>query len=115
MSLAELKRTVIVNSLRSCQLFTGLPMEDLEKVADVTVVKTLEKGDYLFHEGDLAHGFYRPAECPREFYSPRTLTMRWVSTHQTFRRRQRIISAGQSEVVLACCNSGKARNASGRR
>jgi CRP/FNR family transcriptional regulator, dissimilatory nitrate respiration regulator len=58
MSLAELKRTVTVNSLRSCQLFTGLPLEDLEKVADITVAKPLEKGDYLFHEGDPAHGFY---------------------------------------------------------
>ena len=58
MSLADLKRTVVVNSLRSCQLFTGLPVEDLEKIAAVTVVKTLERGDYLFHEGDPAHGFY---------------------------------------------------------
>ena len=58
MSLAELKRTVVVNALRNCQLFTGLPPGDLEKIADVTVVKTLEKGDYLFHEGDPAHGFY---------------------------------------------------------
>jgi CRP/FNR family transcriptional regulator len=58
MSLAELKHTVVVNTLRSCQLFTGLPITDLEKIADVTVVKSLEKGDYLFHEGDPAHGFY---------------------------------------------------------
>ena len=58
MSLADLKRTVVVNSLRSCQLFAGLPLNDLDKVADVTVVKTLEKGGYLFHEGDPAHGFY---------------------------------------------------------
>lgn len=58
MSLVELKRTVLINTLRSCQLFTGLPVEDLEKIADVTVVKTLERGDYLFHEGDPAHGFY---------------------------------------------------------
>ena len=57
-SLADLKRTVIVNTLRGCKLFTGLPLEDLEKIADVTVAKLLEKGDYLFHEGDPAHGFY---------------------------------------------------------
>ena len=56
--LADLKRTVLVNSLRSCQLFTGVPVEDLENIANVTVVKTLEKGDYLFHEGDPTHGFY---------------------------------------------------------
>jgi CRP/FNR family transcriptional regulator len=57
-ALADLKRTVIVNTLRSCQLFTGLPPADLEKIADITAVKTLAKGDYLFHEGDPAHGFY---------------------------------------------------------
>jgi CRP/FNR family transcriptional regulator, dissimilatory nitrate respiration regulator len=57
-SWTELKRNGIVNTLRGCQLFAGLPLEDLERIADVTVVKTLEKGDYLFHEGDPAHGFY---------------------------------------------------------
>jgi CRP/FNR family transcriptional regulator, dissimilatory nitrate respiration regulator len=56
--LAEFKQAAIVNSLRSCQLFAGLPPPDLEKIADVSVVKSLEKGDYLFHEGDPAHGFY---------------------------------------------------------
>jgi len=56
--LAELKQAAIVNSLRSCQLFAGLPQPDLEKIADVSAVKSLEKGDYLFHEGDPAHGFY---------------------------------------------------------
>jgi CRP/FNR family transcriptional regulator, dissimilatory nitrate respiration regulator len=54
----ELKRNAMVNTLRGCQLFNGLPPEDLRRIADVTVVKTLEKGDYLFHQGDPAHGFY---------------------------------------------------------
>ena len=58
MSLAELKHSIIVNTLRSCRLFTGLPTEDLENIAAVTVVKLLEKDDYLFHEGDQAQGFY---------------------------------------------------------
>src|ERR1017187_1309903 len=58
MSLAEFKNTVIINSLRSCQLFTGLPLDDLEKIADITVVENLDKGDHLFREGDPAHGFY---------------------------------------------------------
>ncbi len=57
-ALAELKTIAIVNSLRSCQLFTGLPQPDLEQIAAVCAVKSLEKGDYLFHEGDAAHGFY---------------------------------------------------------
>lgn len=57
-SLDELKRNSIVCVLRSCQLFTGLPLEDLEKIADITDVKRLEKGEYLFREGDPAQGFY---------------------------------------------------------
>ncbi len=58
MSPAELKQIAVVNTLRSCQLFTGLPPADLENIAAVSVVKSLEKDDYLFHEGDPAHGFY---------------------------------------------------------
>src|SRR5215469_2989216 len=56
--LAEFKKIAIVNTLRSCQLFVGLPPADLENIADVAMVKSLEKGDYLFHEGDTARGFY---------------------------------------------------------
>jgi CRP-like cAMP-binding protein len=55
---AQLKTTAIVNTLRTCQLFVGIPLPDLGKIADVTVLKSLEKGDYLFHEGDVAIGFY---------------------------------------------------------
>lgn len=57
-ALSELKSAAIVLTLRSCQLFTGLPLQDLENIAAVTVVKALEKGAYLFHEGDPAQGFY---------------------------------------------------------
>jgi CRP/FNR family transcriptional regulator, dissimilatory nitrate respiration regulator len=55
---AELKQIAIINSLRGCQLFVGLPLSDLENIAAVTVVKSLDKGQYLFHAGDPAHGFY---------------------------------------------------------
>ena len=55
---AELKQAGLVNTLRSCQLFTGLPLPDLENIAAVTVLKSLAKDEYLFHEGGLAHGFY---------------------------------------------------------
>lgn len=55
---ADLKKSVIINSLRSCQLFTGLPLEDLERVASVAVVKNLERNEYVFREGDPALGFY---------------------------------------------------------
>jgi len=55
---AEFKKIAIINSLRSCQLFVGLSQVDLENIADVAVLKSLEKDDYLFHEGDPARGFY---------------------------------------------------------
>lgn len=57
-ALDEFKRAAIVNTLRSCQLFAGVPGPDLENIATVTVIKSLSKGDYLFHEGDAAVGFY---------------------------------------------------------
>jgi len=57
-ALADLKRAAVVNTLRSCQLFTGLPPGDLAHIAEVTATKLLEKNDYLFHEGDPSHGFF---------------------------------------------------------
>ena len=54
----ELKAVAIVNTLRSCQLFTGLPATDLENIAAIISVKALDKDAYLFHEGDAAQGFY---------------------------------------------------------
>jgi CRP/FNR family transcriptional regulator, dissimilatory nitrate respiration regulator len=56
--LAELKQAAIVNSLHNCRLFAGLSQPDLEDIAAVTLVKALDKGGYLFHEGDPAQGFY---------------------------------------------------------
>src|SRR5678815_2385291 len=57
-ALAEFKNIGVINTLRSCQLFTGLPPKDLQDIAEVTIIKSLAKGDYLFHEGDSAVGFY---------------------------------------------------------
>jgi CRP/FNR family transcriptional regulator len=54
----ELKKLAVINTLRRCQLFTGLPLVDLETIAEATLVKSLERGEYLFHEGDPATGFY---------------------------------------------------------
>ena len=56
--LPELRKIGLINTLRSCQLFTGLPAVDLQNIANVTVLKALDKGQYLFHEGDPAAGFY---------------------------------------------------------
>jgi CRP-like cAMP-binding protein len=57
-SLAELKQIGIASTLRSCQLFAGLPMIDLHRIAEIAVIKALEKGEYLFRERELSRGFY---------------------------------------------------------
>ena len=57
-SLADFKKAAIVNTLRGCQLFAGLAPGDLNAVADITLIKPLDKGDYLFREGAPAQGFY---------------------------------------------------------
>lgn len=54
----ELKNIAITHALRGCRLFTGLPPADLESIAAICTVKALDKGDFLFHEGDPARGFY---------------------------------------------------------
>src|SRR5512140_969493 len=56
--LGQYKAAAIANSLRSCQIFSGLSPSDLAAIADITIVKTLEKGAYLFREGEPAQGFY---------------------------------------------------------
>lgn len=56
--LAVLKRAALVNSLRSCQLFTGMPVEDLRSVAELAATRALDKGEYLFREGEASRGFY---------------------------------------------------------
>ncbi|MCL4178331.1 MAG: Crp/Fnr family transcriptional regulator [Verrucomicrobia bacterium] len=57
-SIIELRRAALVNTLRGCQLFSGLPLPDLESIAGITVTRSLAKGDYLFHEGQASEGFY---------------------------------------------------------
>ena len=57
-TLSEFKQIAITNSLRSCQLFSGIPLPELHAIAEITVVKSVPKGSYLFHEGDPSQGFY---------------------------------------------------------
>ncbi|MCX8091693.1 MAG: Crp/Fnr family transcriptional regulator [Verrucomicrobiae bacterium] len=57
-SLNELRLAATVNTLRSCQLFAGLPVADLRHIAAIAVPRTLNKGEYLFREGDPSLGFY---------------------------------------------------------
>lgn len=46
------------NILRRCDLFVGLSNDDLNQIAQLTVLKSLDRGEYLFHEGEPSKGFY---------------------------------------------------------
>ena len=52
------KQAVAENTLRSCQIFAGLPASDIELLANMAVPKHLEKGEYLFRAGEPVEGFY---------------------------------------------------------
>ncbi|MBI5767595.1 MAG: Crp/Fnr family transcriptional regulator [Verrucomicrobia bacterium] len=55
---SQLRNAAIAASFRSCQLFSGLPGDEVEAIAGFATVRTLAKDEYLFHEGDPAEGFY---------------------------------------------------------
>ncbi|MBI2947564.1 MAG: Crp/Fnr family transcriptional regulator [Verrucomicrobia bacterium] len=57
-SLTDLRRIALGSTLRRCQLFAGLPPNDLDNIVAITVVKSFDKGEYVFHEGAPSHGFY---------------------------------------------------------
>lgn len=57
-SIGQLRNAAITNTLRNCRLFAGLAPPELGAIAEITVIKSLEKGDYLFREGSPAQGFY---------------------------------------------------------
>jgi CRP-like cAMP-binding protein len=57
-ALPELRKIGLISTLRTCQLFAGLSLAELENIAGFTVIKNLAKGEFLFHERDPAHGFY---------------------------------------------------------
>ncbi len=54
----KLRQALAESTLRHCQLFVGLPAEDVAAIASFLIPKHLEKGDYLFREGAPAEGFY---------------------------------------------------------
>ena len=45
-------------ALRRTRIFSDLPSEDLQLVADACTVRNLQKGEVLFREGEKAEGFY---------------------------------------------------------
>ena len=55
---SQFRQAIIENTLRGCQLFVGLPAADIVAIASFTIPKHLEKGQYLFREGDQSEGFY---------------------------------------------------------
>lgn len=54
----KFRQAITENTLRSCQLFMGLPAPDIAAIASFAIPKHLTKGDYLFREGDRSEGFY---------------------------------------------------------
>lgn len=56
--LTSLRNVAVASTLRSCQLFTGLPASDLEAIAGFAVLRSVDKDAYLFREGDPSEGFY---------------------------------------------------------
>lgn len=55
---SQFRQAIVENTLRSCELFMGLPATDTAAIASFVVPKHLDKGDYLFREGDRSEGFY---------------------------------------------------------
>lgn len=56
--LAQLSRAALADTLRSCQLFSGLAPADAETIARFSRLLRVEKDQYLFREGDPSVGFY---------------------------------------------------------
>jgi CRP/FNR family transcriptional regulator len=56
--LSAIRAVALGNSLRACQLFSGVSGEELEQIAGFVIPKQLEKGEYLFREGASSKGFY---------------------------------------------------------
>lgn len=56
--LSALRTTALIATLRSCQLFCGLPSAELEEIAAFAVLRPVPKDGYLFREGAVSEGFY---------------------------------------------------------
>jgi CRP-like cAMP-binding protein len=58
LEVSTFKQAITENTLRSCQLFMGLPASDITAIASFVIPKHFDKGEYLFREGDRSEGFY---------------------------------------------------------
>jgi CRP/FNR family transcriptional regulator len=52
------RKTAIIATLRKSRMFSDLAPPDIEAIADGCTLRTLEKDEVLFREGDRAGGFY---------------------------------------------------------
>jgi len=57
-NLTPIRIVAVANTLRMCQLFRGVPADDIESIAAFVLPKSLKKGAYLFREGSPAEGFF---------------------------------------------------------
>jgi CRP/FNR family transcriptional regulator, dissimilatory nitrate respiration regulator len=56
--IAEFKLAAIASTFQGCRLFAGLCPSDIQSLAGIVLVKALDKGEYVFHEGEPTLGFY---------------------------------------------------------
>lgn len=54
----EHRQTALMASLRQSRIFRDLPHEDIAAIAEGCVIRSLQKGEILFREGQPAEGFY---------------------------------------------------------
>ena len=52
------KPLVVANSLLRSRIFAGLPAADIAEISSFSTVRSLEKGEYLFREGEACEGFF---------------------------------------------------------
>lgn len=57
-ALSEYRSVALAHALRGSQLFSGLSPADLENIVPITILKTLDKNEYLFRQGEASQGFY---------------------------------------------------------
>lgn len=54
----EAQKLMLIQTLRKTPLFAKVPPPTMEELAAGCVLRSYEKGEYLFHEGQKADGFY---------------------------------------------------------
>jgi CRP-like cAMP-binding protein len=52
------REVAIAHTLESCLLLKGLPSDVVKEIVGFTVVKSVAKNEFLFHQGDDSQGFY---------------------------------------------------------